>query len=443
MQILYWINAILGSLFLICYVYQLFYIGVTFVKKKRPHKAEPVPHRFAVLISARNEEKVISELIESINNQDYPRELVTVFTVADNCTDNTAQLARNAGAVVYERNDTSKIGKGYALKFLLEKINTDFPKDTFDAFLVLDADNILTTSYLTEMNKTYYDGYKAITSYRNSKNFGDNWISAGYALWFLREAKYVNNSRMILGTSCAISGTGFMIDRSLLQDENGNLTWSYFLLTEDIEFTASNIVEGVKIGYCGEAEFYDEQPTTFKQSYNQRLRWAKGYYQVYANYGFNLLKGIFGRGGKKESKKLGFGSCFSCYDMSMTIMPAMIISGLIFIIDIVSAIVKLCMGQFVDFFQLLAMPLISSVSLMLLVGAITTITEWKHIHSTSIKKILLTLTFPLFMLTYIPIAFIALFKKVEWTPIIHEKSVTLDEIKNCGKKEHEKKNTNK
>ena len=89
-------------------------------------------------------------------------------------------------------------------------------------------------NYISEMNKLFDNGYKVITSYRNSKNFNSNWISAGYALWFLRESKYLNNARMILNTSCAISGTGFLVSDEIIKRNNG---WKYHLLTEDLEFS--------------------------------------------------------------------------------------------------------------------------------------------------------------------------------------------------------------
>lgn len=442
MKTIYLINSILGVLFLVCYAYQIFYILVALVKKQRPHRAKNIIyHNFAVMISARNEETVIGELINSIKNQTYPADKVTIFIVADNCTDNTALIARNAGAVVYERNDMSKVGKGYALDFLLGHINEDYARDAFDAFFVFDADNILAPTYIEEMNKTYCDGFKAMTSYRNSKNFGDNWISAGYALWFLRESKYLNNSRMILGSSCAISGTGFMIDRSFLEDENGNKSWHYFLLTEDIEFTASNIIDGKIIGYCGDAVLYDEQPTKFLQSWDQRLRWAKGYLQVYKNYGLGLIKGMF-RYKKDENEakiKRRKASRFSCFDMTMTIMPAMILSGVLFVLDIVVALILLTVYKNVhDAVVLLMLPTIDASMLTFFIGLITVITEWKQIHTSIAKKILYTFTFPLFMLTYIPIALTAVFsRKVEWKPIKHTKNVRLEDIHGDGEKKDE------
>ena len=183
--ILKWINFGIAAAFFICYLYQMFYILIPFIKKRRPHKEIKI-HNYAVLICARNEENVITHLIDSIKAQDYPADKITVFVAADNCTDSTAAVSRDAGAVVYERFNTEYIGKGYALDYLLSHIEEDYPEG-FDGYFVFDADNLLCPNYITEMNKTFSDGYEIVTSYRNSKNYGDNWISAGYALWFLRE----------------------------------------------------------------------------------------------------------------------------------------------------------------------------------------------------------------------------------------------------------------
>ena len=87
---------------MLCYAYQFFYIAVSLLKKAKSHKTDKL-HNYAILIAARNEQSVIENLIQSIKSQDYPQELVTVFVVADNCTDSTAQIAERAGAVVYER----------------------------------------------------------------------------------------------------------------------------------------------------------------------------------------------------------------------------------------------------------------------------------------------------------------------------------------------------
>ena len=115
MDFVFTINFIIAAVFFLCYSYQFLYIPAALLKKEPPHKPEK-KHRFAVLVSARNEEKVIGELIKSIHSQTYGRGNIRVFVMADNCTDETARVARNSGAAVYKRFNLEKIGKGYALE---------------------------------------------------------------------------------------------------------------------------------------------------------------------------------------------------------------------------------------------------------------------------------------------------------------------------------------
>ena len=221
MKVIPIINYILAALIFVCYSYQLIYMAVPFIKKKKPYEQSEL-HKYAVLIAARNEEAVIARLIESIHDQTYPSELVEIFVVADNCTDDTAARARAAGATVWERFDDRQVGKGYAIDFLLQKIGELYPENPFDGYFIFDADNLLDENYISEMNKSFSNGNRIITSYRNSKNYGKNWISAGTALWFLWESQYMNRSRMLLGTSCAVSGTGFLVHRDIIEKSGGS-----------------------------------------------------------------------------------------------------------------------------------------------------------------------------------------------------------------------------
>ena len=415
MEVLKTINFIILILFTVSYAYQFVYIPGPWLKKAKPHK-QAVPHRFAVLICARNESSVIADLIESIQNQTYDASLVHIFVLADNCTDNTAQIARDAGATVYERFNKEKVGKGYALQTLLRYLGQDYP-DGFDGYFVFDADNILAPDYIERMNETFSDGHQIITSYRNSKNYGDNWISAGYALWFLRESRYLNHPRFLLNTSCAVSGTGFFFSHAVLQEIG---PWPFHLLTEDIEFSIYHVTQGHKIAFCPDAVLYDEQPTSFRQSWRQRTRWAKGYMQVFACYGKDLVKGAL-KGN------------FSCFDMSMSIMPAFFLSAISIICNVALTVMITLAGGSLSAALEPALGLLFSIyNFVFVIGIITTITEWKQIHTSTAKKILYIFTFPLFMATYIPISVAALFQRnVQWKPIEHRVSAAqLRERKN-------------
>ncbi len=412
------INLIIMFLFFLCYSYQFIYVPISIFIRPKPHKEEKL-HSYAVLIAARNEEEVIGNLVDSIKAQDYPADLIDIYVVADNCTDQTEYIARAHGAYVYSRFDTTHIGKGYALNYLLNKISHEKPDKKYDAYMVFDADNILAKNYITEMNKTLSDGIEIATSYRNTKNYGDNWISAGYGLWFIKDSKYLNHSRMILGTSCAVAGTGFMFSDRILKKYGG---WNFFLLSEDTEFSIAAITDGEKIGYCPTAVLFDEQPTVFRQSWRQRLRWARGYLQVFVKYGKQLISGIF------------HGS-FSCFDMTMNIMPAALLTGVSFVVNLTAAIVNFVTLGSLTFLAVSMIQMLSSIYLtFFMLGLLTTITEWKNIYASAFKKILYIFTFPIFMLTYVPIGVVSLFKKAEWHPIKHSRQVSLDDITGINKK---------
>ena len=406
------LNIIIAIIFTVFYLYQFVFIFVVLFSKNKlvTGDSEAKIHNYAVLIAARNESEVISQLISSVQGQSYPQQNVTIFVIADNCTDNTAQVARSAGAIVYERFNKEQVGKGYALDFLFDKIFNDYSKDKFDAFFVFDADNLLDVNYVAEMNKTFCKGHKIITSYRNSKNYADNWLSAGYSLWFLRESKYMNNARMILGTGCAISGTGFLVSAEIISKNNG---WPFHLLTEDIEFSNHCAIVGSPIAFCKTAILYDEQPTTFRQSWIQRMRWAKGFYQVFRKYSSNLIRLIF----KKRN--------FYAFDMFMTILPGMALTSFTILFNLVAIAFGLSIGHDVwAILRLLITALLTLYTLLFVFGGITVITEWKMIHCRWYFKIVYLFTFPLFMLTYTPIAIVTLFKKVEWKPIKHNSVTT-------------------
>lgn len=412
-------NLTILVLFFVCYFYQAVYvfIGLKHKHSLKTDKSQPKRnHKFAVLICARNESAVIGELLKSLKNQTYPSNCYDVYVVADNCTDDTAQIARDGGAKVYERFNHSLVGKGYALDYAFHIINEERGIRDYEGYLVFDADNVLDSHYLEEMNKVFDKGYSVITSYRNSKNYASNWLSAGYSLWFMRESCYLNGARMECGSSCAISGTGFLVSSRIIEKNHG---WKHHLLTEDIEFSVDNAIEGEKIGYCAKAVLYDEQPVEFGASWKQRMRWAKGFYQVLAAYGLKLFK------------RSVLDHSFQCYDMLMTIAPATLLTLFTIAVNGSITLLGLVTGEFVwaeTAFEQVLGSLLGIYFSLFLFGLVTTITEWKRIYAAPSKKILYMFTFPIFIFTYIPIAVAALIRPVKWEPIKHSICKNVQEI---------------
>lgn len=412
-------NTIVGVVFTLCFLYQVVYFFVGLFHGEVKIDPAKKQHSYAFFIAAHNEEAVIANLVKSIKDQDYPSELIDIFVVADACTDNTAQVARDAGAIVYERNDLSRKGKSWVMDYGFDRILKEYP-GKHEAFFIFDADNLLARDYVSVMNDAFDQGFLALTSYRNSKNFGSSWISAAYATWFMREARYLNNSRMICGTSCAVSGSGYLVSSKIIQGMHG---WDFHTLTEDIQFATFCAIHGVRIGYAP-AEFFDEQPVTLKASIRQRMRWTKGFYQVLFTYGRHMLTSIakFHR--------------FAAYDMLMVIGPAMLLTLMCMLVNVTFIVVgalshgflatdaeiEMAFGSVIMMFAYMYLTFFA-------MGFFTTVTERKHIHCPQRWRVIANLfTFPLFMFTYIPLTVAALFLKVDWVPTPHDVSVTLDQV---------------
>lgn len=260
-QVLIWVINIF-------WVYQFIISVTSLIKFKEKPLLMNKKHRFIIALPANNEETVIGNLIKSLKMQDYDKELFDIYVIADNCTDNTAKIARENGAIVYERFDETKKTKGYALNWFLSKMKVK--KDDYDALLVFDADNIVDKNFLNVMNKKLCQGEVLVQGYRDIKNPTDTWVSGGYAIFYWTMNRLYHLARYNMGLSPLINGTAFMVKWDMLIDEG----WNTKTLTEDIEFALINISKGVKLGWAKDAIVYDEQPLTFKQSWKQRERWS-------------------------------------------------------------------------------------------------------------------------------------------------------------------------
>lgn len=462
------IYDILSVLITIMLAYHSVYFIVGIFKTRKFKKAK-VKHKYAILIAARNEEKVIGNLLDSIAKQDYPRDLLTTFVVADNCTDTTAAIARKKGAICYERfNDQDKT-KGFALEFLFNNIECDYGINSFEGYFIFDADNLLNTNFVSKMNDAFDSGEKIITSYRNTKNFDENWIASTYALHWIRSSRTSHRARSYLGLATNIQGTGFLFANEIVK--NG---WHYTSLTEDRALTADAVSNGYMISYQDEAIFYDEQPIKVKVALRQRLRWSKGHLLAFLESGPKLFKNIFKNNKNlvknekdKWSKiKKSFRYRFASYDTLMQLTPFSVLNLVKFLL--IAVIIYSCYtytnginNMSIDFgntflsklnlfsFKINIEPGVKALfmgviiafwyHLIYLIGAYFTamlmpiylfIIDRKRIKKMSFsKKVLFVFTWPIFDIIGRYTTYIALFKKVTWKPIPHESQVTIDDIK--------------
>ena len=423
---------VLTTIVTVCTAYQIFYLLVGFFSPKIKFSPAKKKHRYAVVVTARNEENVIAKLIESIHNQTYDKDKITIFVVADSCSDKTAQICRDLGCVVYERfnDDPSKARKGYALEWFFDHLRVDYDITYFEGFAFFDADNVLAPNWFEKMNDAFETDAGIVTTYRNTKNFDTNFISAAYGIHFYRSSVTYHRPRQRLGACTHIAGTGYVVKSRLLK--NG---WHFTELTEDTELTQNIAANGERIAFCEEAEVFDEQPHTVKVMVRQRLRWAKGRLAVFLKHGWVNLKGIFTE--KGAAKK------WSNYDIFWYMFPSGLFAALLSLISLVAGVISgiiagtavsdaITTATSADFFiNLLVTAVVGYIGLTAQ-AAIVMLRERKHIHCPLKKKILYVFTFFWYDVTYLPISAVSLFMRVRWKPILHDKAFDYNQIVRTG-----------
>lgn len=265
---------------LIIIFFTLYYFVIAFfgVWRKKEDKIVTPKKTFAVIVAAHNEEQVIAQLVENLHVLNYPRELYDIFVVADNCMDRTAQLARAAGAIVYERFNREQRGKGYAMEWMFNKLFR--LKRKYDAVVVFDADNIVHPAFLLEMNNRLCKGEQVIQGYLDAKNPNDTWIAGTFAISFWVVNHIWHLAKYNLGLSSVLGGTGMCISTEVLH----KFGWGATCLTEDMEFTMKVLLKGIPTTWAHDAIVYDEKPLTFRQSWKQRKRWAQGHFDIAGRY---------------------------------------------------------------------------------------------------------------------------------------------------------------
>ena len=408
MKYLYLLQQALIWLITIYWAYQIVVSFCSLIKLKDKKLIIEKDHKFMAIIPAHNEENVIRNLVESLKDQDYPKELYDIYVIADNCTDRTAEIAKEAGAKVLKRFDEAHKTKGYALNwFLKQKIeeNADY-----DAFCVFDADNIVDKNFLKNMNKKLCQGEEIVQGYRDIKNPTDSWITGGYAIFYWMMNRFYHLARYNLGLSPLINGTGFMVKFDVVKP-NG---WQTVTLTEDIEFSLINISKGRKLGWATDAIVYDEQPVHFDQSWSQRSRWTVGHLQCMKNYTKDLAKGV-----AKHKTLMNFDGLLYMFGIPMMLLTFLLlgVNGLLYLgaemtaSDLIGNYSRYLIATFI-------LPVITGVAIMAL-------------DKRKIKPMLRAiLCYPLFLGSWILINLKCIIKpNTKWEKIEHVRDINIKGVK--------------
>jgi len=275
-------------------------------------------NRFLILVPAHNEERLLPELLTNLHQLDYPQSLYAVHVVADNCTDQTAEIARQGGAIAHERVNDAQRGKGFALQWLLQRLQQ--ANEPHDAIVILDADSIVSPNFLRVMDGRLARGERVIQAYYAVRNPDQSWaVSLRYAalavLHYLRPL-----GRMALGGSAGLKGNGMVFVADILKQHE----WSASV-TEDIEFHMTLVLAGERVMFAPDAVVEAEMPHTLTGSQVQNSRWEQGRLEVARRYIPALLRGA---GSAIKQKK--YGRAYLLFDavMEHIIPPFALLTGL-------------------------------------------------------------------------------------------------------------------
>jgi len=416
--------AVLVFGILMAYRISFMIIGILFKAKTYPETEKK--YRYACLIPARNEAQVISNLLDSIKKQNYPQDLITMFVIADDCKDNTAEIARAAGAIVFERNNPPKKErrKGYALNFLIKCINEEIEGgiESFDGAFIFDADNVLSKDFFHEMNKAFdQKEYDFFTNYICPKNMTNFWSAYGGIGAFIGNATYRRPTNL-LGFSPRIRGNSPLFRTHLIKDG-----WKWHDLVEDRQFSLDHVAKGLRSAYVEGAVIFDEQVEEFKMFNRQRMRWIHGAFVVFGKYFFKLIGGTF------TFRKRSFKKRFSCYDAIIETLPYAALSLVFTVLFPLGVCVYLAATQspMTDIYDTL-------ISVLMVYGGfylqeifrttVAIVREHRHIRIKPIKLTVYSLLFPLIAIYSQFLTLWSLFVPVKWKRIKRYSEKTAEDI---------------
>jgi cellulose synthase/poly-beta-1,6-N-acetylglucosamine synthase-like glycosyltransferase len=405
----YGFDIIMVPLQVIIFLFTLYYFCIGFCGMwRRREKKILIPEKnFAVIVAAHNEEAVIGQLIKNLEALEYPKKLYDIFVIADNCSDNTARIAAAAGAIVHERTHPTKRSKGFALEWMFERL---FKMERqYDGVVIFDADNLVHPRFLMEMNNRLCKGDKIVQGYLDAKNPYDTWVSGTFAIAFWVIDHISHLAKTNIGLSAVLGGTGMCITTDVLK----HYGWRATCLTEDMEFTMKSLAEGIKTTWAHDAIVYDEKPLTFRQSWNQRKRWAQGQFDVAHRFIPKMLK----EGFKQRDIRIWDGCLY-------LLQPHFLMISTLFII--ISYIQLMFPPFYTNIYNFMPSELMTAIMLGQYILPMIILIK---IHAKR-KAWFYLLLYPVFIYSWIPIIFLGFIHRNEheWSHTKHTRALSYDEL---------------
>lgn len=411
-QIIFVIVAAIQIVTLFLSIYY-FIISIASLIKRKEQNADDFEkvNKFAVLIPAHNEEDVISSVIQSVLKQNYPKNLFDVYVICDNCDDSTSNIACKYDVTTINRFNKNEIGKGYALDYAIDIIKKK--NKNYTAYAFIDADNLVDTNFLNEMNKELCKGHKAVQGYVDSKNPFDSWITASYTLCFSYLNRIFQMSRYYLGLTNIIFGSGFVVKSDIIEKYG----FDAYTLTEDLEYTLRLNMKDIRVSFAPNAVVYAENPIDMKQSWYQRKRWAQGQMICMKDYFIPLIK----KGFKEKNLRALDSAIYSfnvfrilslCFSTIFSILPFILKDTDLFSYGI---LFPSSIWIVLSISQLFYGPLLISCE-----------------KKMDLKLLVTLILYPIYNLTWVPITIEGMldYDKKEWFHTKHNRNIDLEEIKN-------------
>ncbi len=282
------VNEVVIGVVAVAFTFQIVYLFLFFLPAKKIPPAQS-RHKFILLTCAHNEEDKIATSLRNLRFMHYPKELYKVVVIADNCTDGTAEVARKMGATVYERReeDKKKRNVGWALYTVLPQILEDFPD--VEAFIRLDADNVLHSDYVARMNDAFDSGITLARGYNHATNLTQNVVSGVSGLWYIRDCRFNCQARSALGIGQMMVGGGMMFSAELIRGHG----WQERGMSEDAEFTMNMLLCGKKAAYVKDAIVYEDQPSSLSDLFKRNYRMGHGLFRLFFTHGLKCFLRFF------------------------------------------------------------------------------------------------------------------------------------------------------
>ena len=249
-----------------------FYIITCKKEKKIPHNENY--SKFAVLIPARNESRVIKNLLNCLKKQTYPQKYFDVYVIVEEENDPTINIVKNLGYKIFVRDRLTpdRCTKGYALQECIDYFKRE--NILYDAYMIFDADNLIDDNFIEVMNDLRGQEVEIGVGYRNFTNPNQNILASSSAIFFSYMNNVTSRGRSMTFDKAVIMGTGYYVNASIIDEAGG---WIFVGMTEDTELTAYAYKHDIKMYYTKSTCIYDEQAPHFRVWHNQHVRWIWGY----------------------------------------------------------------------------------------------------------------------------------------------------------------------